>query len=378
MKIAFANKAERPRWEKTPDGFLRCRARVLAERIMPYDRFELEDPPPGQGLFNMLVTRDEMASPAALRSLEGIPIVAGDHTWLTPELVKAHAVGSVAGTPKLDGDYLTCDLLVTDPETIRAIEADELPEISAAYLAETIFEPGVFNNAVYDALQTQLRFNHIALIAEGRGRAGRDVRILNVKGGNNKMSKSKEFGEGYKAGFAGEPDNNPYLDPQERRDWQYGYIKGNNDRRSNKPAEITNSFERGRQRAMEYIQNRVAAARKGAEGPASVRLVNTRQRSPIERLGFAPTSDTESRRFKNSGEAAAQVQRVFARTGSRKCMDPLAERRRIQNLMKNSAGERAALAATVAHNRRAHLARLGFKDEKAVLADRLTKILDQS
>ncbi len=328
MKIAYANKAERPRWEKTPDGFLRCRARVLAERIMPYDRFELDDPPPGQGLFNMLVTRNEMASPAALRSLEGIPIVAGDHTWLTPELVKAHAVGSVAGTPKLDGDYLTCDLLVTDPETIRAIEADELPEISAAYLAETIFESGVFNNAVYDALQTQLRFNHIALIAEGRGRAGRDVRILNTKGAIE-MSQSQHF-------------------------------------------------ENGRRKALAAIEAKLAAARKNAKGPASVRLVNTRQRSPLERLGFAPTSGTESRRFENSGEAAAQVQRVFARTGSRKCMDPLAERRRIQNLMKNSAGERAALAETVAHNRRAHLARLGFKDEKAVLADRLTKILDQS
>ncbi|BBO75856.1 hypothetical protein DSCW_32730 [Desulfosarcina widdelii] len=313
MKIAFANKAERPHWEKTPDGFLRCRARVLAERIMPYDRSELDDPPPGQGLFNMLVTKNEMASSAALRSLEGIPIVAGDHTWLTPELVKNYSVGSVAGTPKLDGDYLVCDLLVTDPETIRAIEAEELPEISAAYMAETIFEPGVFNNATYDALQTELRFNHVALIAEGRGRAGRDVRILNTKGAM-KMSHSQHF-------------------------------------------------ENGRKKALAAIESKLAAARKDAEGSASLKLVNTRQRSPQERLGFAPTSGAESRRFENAGEAQTQVQRVFARTGSRKCMDPLAESRRITRLMNDSAIERAALAETVAHNRRAHLRRLGFTNQ---------------
>ena len=326
MKIAFANKAASPRWEKTPDGFLRCHIRVLAERVMDYDRSEIVDPPPGSGPIRMLVRKADMAEPESIRSLEGAIVVAGDHTWLTPELVRQHGVGNVAGTPRLDGDYLICDLLVTDPETIRAIEAGELPEISAAYTAETLFEPGVFDSASYDALQTRLRFNHIALIRAGYGRAGRDVKILNVKGEKMKSS----------------------------------------------------HFENGRKKALAYIENRIAAAKSDEkEGPA-LRIVNTtlRQRSPLERLGFTPSRKAEARRLQNTGEAEASVRRTFARVGSRKIADPLAERRRIQNLMDNSAVERAEYADRVAANRRAQLRRLGFQDPKAELAQKIVDALD--
>lgn len=79
----------------------------------------------------------------------------------------------------MDGPYLVCDLLVTAPDAIDAIESRGCPEISAAYTAETIFEPGEFDGQAYDAKQTKLRYNHIAVIPSGHGRAGSDVRILN-------------------------------------------------------------------------------------------------------------------------------------------------------------------------------------------------------
>lgn len=182
--------ATKPSWERTPDGFLRCRARVLAERVMPYARHELSDLPDdvGTDVVNMLVTRGSMSTADSIRSLEGVPIVIGDHQWLTPELVKEFGCGSVAGTPVLEGPYLVCDLLVTNPEAITAIESGSTPEISAAYTAETIFEAGDFDGQPYDAKQTQLRYNHIAVIPEGHGRAGTDVRILN-------KDKSKTEGE---------------------------------------------------------------------------------------------------------------------------------------------------------------------------------------
>lgn len=169
------------KWERTPDGFLRCRARVLAERVMPYGRSELNFVPEGVAgdVVQMLVTRDSMGAAEAIRSLEGASITIGDHQWLTPDTVKEYAKGSVAGTPVLDGPYLVCDLMVTDPEAISRIESRECSEISAAYLAETEFAPGEWDGVPYDAKQVQLRFNHIAVIPEGHGRAGQDVRILN-------------------------------------------------------------------------------------------------------------------------------------------------------------------------------------------------------
>ena len=188
MKILnlTAQAPERPRWQKTEDGFLRCPARVLAHCVMPYLREELaeatEDLPEYIGeQINMYVPQWSLTDPEALHTLEGAPIVIGDHSWLTPEVIKEYGMGHVAGTPRLDGDYLEVDLLVTDPQAIARIEAGELPEISAAYRAETVFEPGVFNGQPYDAVQTALRYNHIAVIPEGHGRGGRDVRILNTK-----------------------------------------------------------------------------------------------------------------------------------------------------------------------------------------------------
>jgi len=187
MKILnFATASpDRPVWEKTEAGFLRCHARILAERVMPYRREELTGFVPMDIIgdpIHMLVNTESMGNPDALRSLEAVPLVAGDHHWLDVENVRQYAVGAVAGTPRMDGPYLVCDMLVTDPATIESIEAGDLPEISAAYTADILFEPGSFDGQRYEGLQQTLRFNHLACIPAGHGRAGADVRILNEKG----------------------------------------------------------------------------------------------------------------------------------------------------------------------------------------------------
>jgi hypothetical protein len=183
MKIINAQ-IQNPKWEKTEDGFLRCKARVLAERIMEYGRDEIgEVPEEVQGdKFRMFVSRDEMASPESLRSLEGASLVAGEHTWLNPEVISLYDMGHVAGAPRLtDEGYLEVDLIVNNPDAIKAIEAGEIGEVSGAYHAEAVFEPGRFNDQDYDALQKRLRWNHIAVIPSGHGRAGADIRIYNKK-----------------------------------------------------------------------------------------------------------------------------------------------------------------------------------------------------
>ncbi len=178
-----------PKWEKTPDGFLRCRARILAERIMPYAVNEFEEgslPVNGPDVINMYVSGETLADPAALRSLEGSLVVAGDHAWCDLETVKQYAVGHVVGTPYVQDGYVWCELLITDQDTIDKIVNKELGEISAAYLAESVFEPGEFNGQAYDARQEQLQYNHVAVLPIGHGRAGRDVRIMNKKNQDNK------------------------------------------------------------------------------------------------------------------------------------------------------------------------------------------------
>lgn len=186
---------DKPRWEKTSDGFLRCKARVLAERVMPYARQELSGIPdeiPGT-IIQMLVSRDTMASAESLRSLEGAAVVSGEHNWLDPSTIKTFQIGQVAGSPIMDGPYLVCDLLITCPLAIESIEAGTLGEISAAYTADTIFEQGDFDGVPFDARQTQLRYNHIAVLPVGAGRAGTDVRIINHKQKEIDMPEDKKI-----------------------------------------------------------------------------------------------------------------------------------------------------------------------------------------
>jgi hypothetical protein len=181
MKIA--NQATTVSWKKDEDGFLKCRANILKETIMNYGVSELDGIPKDfkGDTVRMYVPLSEIEDPESIKSLEGVSIVAGDHTWLTPELISDYGMGQVAGTPQVAAPFLGCDLMVTNPDAISAIENGEIGEISAAYRAETDFTPGTFNNEVYDAVQRSIRYNHIAVIPKGHGRGGAEVRILNQK-----------------------------------------------------------------------------------------------------------------------------------------------------------------------------------------------------
>lgn len=180
--------SQSPQWRMTDDGFLRCTARVQQEKVLQYTLDEFETRPEGftKEAVNVYLPGEALADAEALKSLEGMPVVAWDHTWMDPSSTKDMTVGSVSGTPKIEGEFLVCDLLITDAVTIAQIKNGEIGEISAAYYADTIFKEGIFNGEMFDAKQEVLRYNHIAVIPVGEGRAGIDVRIT------NKLNKSEE------------------------------------------------------------------------------------------------------------------------------------------------------------------------------------------
>lgn len=190
---------DRPKWEKTEDGFLRCKARILAERVLPYSASELSDLPNDftDDIVMMYVPLDCLTSSESLRSLEGCPVVVGDHVWMDPATIKQASNGSVAGSARVDGPYIEVDLLITDENAINNIEMGETPEISAGYRADTVYDSGSFDGQPYHAKQTRIRYNHIAVIPRGHGRAGQDIRILNKsqtqeKGNDEMADETKE------------------------------------------------------------------------------------------------------------------------------------------------------------------------------------------
>lgn len=172
------------KFEIDENGFMRSRCRFLACGIMQYAAHELGEVSPTDDpdqLLNIFVPMDTLSDPRAIRSLEGMPVVANEHVWIDGSN-KEIVAGSIAGTPQVNGPYLEGEIVITDPNTIKAIQDGLLSDISAGYNARYIMEPGEYDGNLYDGKQTEIRYNHIALLSPGSGRGGREIRVLNNKG----------------------------------------------------------------------------------------------------------------------------------------------------------------------------------------------------
>lgn len=195
MRITTAARIQNNAWRFDPDtGFLRCTAAILCPGVMVYQRAELEDASPPEGLqqIRMYVSPEELAAPEGIATLEGMPAVVG-HTWQQAGALSS--CGNIAGAPRIDGDHLVADILITDPEAVRRTmlpdgDPSRLQEISSAGDWQVIWHPGISpEGQAYDGLFVKLRYNHVALLPPGAGRAGASVRIINEK----EATKMSEF-----------------------------------------------------------------------------------------------------------------------------------------------------------------------------------------
>jgi hypothetical protein len=163
--------------KRTSDGYMAVRAKAartgvydyLASEVgAPADKFKPTD--------RVKVYRDEaeVFAEDSVRSFIGRPIT-NDHPAepVTRDNWKQHAGGVVmaAARRKLeDGDYLAFDLVLMDGALIDAVEAGKR-ELSNGYACDFDWTPGTApDGTAYDARQTNIRGNHVAVV--DRGRAG--------------------------------------------------------------------------------------------------------------------------------------------------------------------------------------------------------------
>lgn len=163
--------------KRTSDGYMAVRAKAartgvydyLASEVgAPADKFKPTD--------RVKVYRDEaeVFAEDSVRSFIGRPIT-NDHPAepVTRDNWKQHAGGVVmgAGRKKLaDGDYLAFDLVLMDGALIDAVEKGKR-ELSNGYACDFDWTPGTApDGTAYDARQTNIRGNHVAVV--DRGRAG--------------------------------------------------------------------------------------------------------------------------------------------------------------------------------------------------------------
>lgn len=190
------------KWNVDDDGFLRCRSTILKTGILKYHRSEIPDENIPDHITDdwiyLLVDESELSNPESIKTLEGKPLVSG-HKW--QEAGSMSDVGNIAGAPYYDDGYLCADCLVTDLVAKDQVMLDEndprkLRDLSSAYDSGIEWKSGYNSSGeFYHGRQVNIRYNHVALLPIGDGRAGSDVRILNKKGDSKTMEfTSVKFG----------------------------------------------------------------------------------------------------------------------------------------------------------------------------------------
>lgn len=156
------------------DGYLVADVRVARTGVQLYRGSEVGRP--DLDLVRVYRPGDEVFSADTLKSAAHRPVT-NDHPaeLVTSQNWKQHAVGQTGDEVAGEGIYLRVPLMVSDEAAIKDIEGGKR-EVSAGYTCRLEWADGQTPaGEAYDAIQRDIRLNHVAIVA--RGRAGSEVRI---------------------------------------------------------------------------------------------------------------------------------------------------------------------------------------------------------
>jgi len=183
--------------KKTDAGFLRLPIRAtrvgIFKYLMPDGKIRRELRPP-----------EEVFNVDSMETLAGVPItVKHPSDLVNTKNFSLHSVGMTGdNVVATDKRFLDVFGTIAKERVVKMIEAKmdkkESQEVSCGYTADVDETPGVFEGEVYDVVQRNIRYNHIALV--DRGRAGSEVKLRldedqgitydkNIKIGEDSMEK---------------------------------------------------------------------------------------------------------------------------------------------------------------------------------------------
>ena len=151
--------------------------------IYPYLGSQISDKLIPDKLYNVLRPAEEVGSEESLKSLQLLPIVdehamlGGEDGMVNPEQKGIHGV--IGENVYLKDDTIYADLKIFSEALKEEIENGK-KQLSLGYFCDYDPTSGEYNGKHYDAVQRNLRGNHLALVEEGR--MGPDVRIMDSEG----------------------------------------------------------------------------------------------------------------------------------------------------------------------------------------------------
>jgi len=155
--------------ERTDNGFLRVPVFATRAGIFNYRlpdgtvRRELRHP-------------DDVFKADSMDTLRSVPFTNRHPSELVDaKNVKQFMVGVVSDKVTREDVYIAADAIIMDEQAIKDVEKGGIREVSCGYKCDVLDEPGEWNGQPYDARQSNIRYNHLAMVP--RGRAGRSVRL---------------------------------------------------------------------------------------------------------------------------------------------------------------------------------------------------------
>lgn len=126
---------------------------------------------------------EEVFSAESLATFQAAPVTLGHPKEpVTPSNWKELSHGAIIGAPgkeTQDGaEWVAASVSLQSDQALAAVERGDADEVSVGYFCDVIPREGTTPNGErYDHIQTNIRVNHVALLPEGRARAGRSARL---------------------------------------------------------------------------------------------------------------------------------------------------------------------------------------------------------
>ena len=129
---------------------------------------------------------EDVFAPESLQSYKGKPvIITHDAGLVNKDNVSQEQIGTILSEGYQDHDKVRAEIIIHDTDELKSCG---LRELSLGYNLDLEYTSGVWNGQHYDAIQRNIRINHLALVQEAR--AGETAR-LNIDG----RDKNKNFKE---------------------------------------------------------------------------------------------------------------------------------------------------------------------------------------
>lgn len=157
--------------ERTPQGGVRVPAALTRTGVLIYRN-------PDGSTRRELRPAEEVFRADSLATLRSAPVTEGHGAWVSPENYQSVALGHVADSSvRQDGELVAAELVIQSGAALPRLDSGDLHELSCGYTLDFDPTPGVWNGQRYDGVQRNIRYNHVALLPRGGGRAGRDVAL---------------------------------------------------------------------------------------------------------------------------------------------------------------------------------------------------------